>query len=104
MINEISVLNLKEKLERKKIVLLDVREDDEVKICSIKESVHVPMKNIPKILHKLRKDTDYAIICHSGVRSYNVAFYLQNNGFNVFNVAGGIDMWASEIEQTMNRY
>ena len=62
------------------------------------------MKKIPSHLDKLDKDTSYAIICHSGVRSHNVCFYLQNHGFKVRNVVGGIHQWALEIDDTMKTY
>ena len=74
MIKEMLVKELKEGLDKKDLVLIDVREDDEYSICNIEPSVHIPMNKIPSQLDKLDKDTDYAIICHSGVRSHNVCF------------------------------
>ena len=62
------------------------------------------MNKIPSHLDKLVKETEYAIICHSGVRSHNGCFYLQNQGYKVINVSGGIHQWALEIDKTMNIY
>ena len=104
MINEILVKELKESLDKKDLTLLDVREEEEVTICSIEPSVHIPMNKIPLHLDKLDKETCYAIMCHSGVRSHNVCFYLQNHGFKVRNVVGGIHQWALEIDDTMKTY
>ena len=104
MIKEILVTQLKDSLAKKEIVLIDVREQDEHDICNIESSVHIPMNKIPSHLDKLVKDTEYAIICHSGVRSHNVCFYLQNQGYKVINVSGGIHQWALEIDKTMNIY
>ena len=104
MINEILVTQLKDNLTKKEIVLIDVREQDENDICNIEPSVHIPMNKIPSHLDKLDKDTEYAIICHSGVRSHNVCFYLQNLGYKVKNVRGGIHQWALEIDSTMKTY
>ena len=64
MINELTVEDLKERLDKKEIQLIDVREDHEVELCSIIRSIHIPMKIIPKTLHKLSKSIDYAVICH----------------------------------------
>ena len=104
MIKEILVNELKDSLDKKDLVLIDVRENDEYAICNIEPSVHIPMNKIPSQLAKLDKDTGYAIICHSGVRSHNVCFYLQNHGFKVRNVVGGIHQWALEIDATMKTY
>ena len=38
---ELNVLELKDELDSKKIILIDVREDYEVKICSIKNSKQI---------------------------------------------------------------
>ena len=104
MIKEIQVKELKDSLDKKDLKLIDVREIEEYAICNIEPSVHIPMNKIPSHLEKLDKDTRYAIICHSGVRSHNVCFYLQNHGFKVRNVVGGIHQWALEIDDTMKIY
>ena len=104
MIKEIRVKELKDRLDTKDLVLIDVREEEEYAICNIEPSVHIPMNEIPSHIDKLDKDTSYAIICHSGVRSHNVCFYLQNHGFKVRNVVGGIHQWALEIDDTMKTY
>ena len=104
MIKEIRVKELKERLDIKDLVLIDVREEEEHDICNIETSVHIPMNKIPSHVDKLDKDTEYAIICHSGVRSHNVCFYLQNLGYKVVNVNGGIHQWAIEIDSAMKIY
>ena len=104
MINKILVKELKDSLDKKDLILIDVRENEEYAICNIDPSVHIPMTKIPSHLDKLDKDTGYAIICHSGVRSHNVCLYLQNHGFKVRNVVGGIHQWAAEIDDTMKTY
>ena len=104
MIKEILVTQLKNSLAKKDIVLIDVREQEERDICTIEPSVHIPMNKIPLHLNKLDKDTEYAIVCHSGVRSHNVCFYLHNQGYKVKNVSGGIHQWALQIDSTMKTY
>ena len=101
---ELNVLELKEKLDSEEITLIDVREDYEVKICYIKNSMHIMMNQIPNNLDLLGKDNKYAIICHSGVRSLAVTQYLVSLGYNAKNVIGGIDEWALKVEKTMKRY
>ena len=104
MIKQISVRELNNGLSIGKFKLIDVREDDELAICSIDSSIHVPMNKVPSSIDQLDKNTKYAIMCHSGVRSHNVCFYLQNQGFEVVNVQGGIHEWAQVIDKTMKVY
>ena len=100
----ISVNDLKIRIEAKKIIVLDVRELWELKIAKISKSISIPMQEIPKRLNELNRDLNYAIICHSGVRSYHVATYLEKEGFNVWSVDGGIDRWSLEVDTSIKRY
>ena len=100
----ISVEDLKIRIKEQNIVVIDVREPWELKIAKISKSVNIPMQDIPKRLNELHNDINYAVLCHSGVRSYHVATYLEKEGFNVWNVDGGIDRWSLEIDTNIKRY
>ena len=104
---QITVQQLKEKLESPdaKPVLLDVREPWEFQICSIAGSAHIPMGQIPARLKELGKDSEIVTICHHGSRSQQVAVFLENQGFKrLYNLQGGVDAWAREIDPQMNKY
>ena len=100
----ISVDDLKIRIKDQNIVVLDVREPWELKIAKISKSVGIPMQEIPKKLNELNRDLNYAVLCHSGVRSYHVAIFLEKEGFNVWNVDGGIDRWSLEVDTSIKRY
>ncbi len=100
----ITVYQLQKGIKEKKYELIDVREIEEVNICAIKESKHIPMNTIPESIDQLPTDKVYAIICHSGMRSLNVTHYLKNKGFKAYNVVGGIDEWARVIDTTLKTY
>ena len=86
-------------------VLLDVREDRELAICRIAGSVHIPMGEVPAGLSQLQADAPLVTICHHGARSNKVAMFLEQQGFNdVYNLQGGIDAWARDIDPDMARY
>ena len=104
MNKEIKVKELSEKLVDNEVVLIDVREQDELEICSIEKAIHIPMNKVPSSIDQFDKNTKYAIMCHSGARSQSVCFYLKNQGFNVVNVRGGIHEWAQVIDKTMKTY
>jgi|TARA_B100000959_G_C14765005_1_gene535014 rhodanese-related sulfurtransferase len=104
MVNNISVKQLKERIDAKTIILIDVRERFELEICKIKGSINIKMEDIPNTIDKMDKNQEYAIICHSGTRSFNISFFLVNRGFSAYNVKGGIDAWAKEIDHLMDTY
>ncbi|RCK31342.1 MULTISPECIES: rhodanese-like domain-containing protein [Thalassospira] len=106
MVQELSCRELAQRLEQKSsICLLDVREDWEVEICMIGESVHIPLSELHNRFGELSQDRPIAIICHHGVRSRHAGIFLEEYGFkDVFNVTGGIDVWALEIAPDMTRY
>lgn len=78
--------------------LIDVREDEEVSQGKIPEAVHIPMGEIPEHLNKLDKNQEYIIICRSGRRSENVSHFLQDQGYKVRNMVGGMLEYKGETK------
>ena len=90
---------------REKPVLLDVREPWEFKICLIDGSFNIPMHTIPGKLSELNAAQPIVCICHHGVRSRQVALYLERNGFNqISNLEGGVHAWAQQVDGAMPTY
>ncbi|MDK2122652.1 rhodanese-like domain-containing protein [Parachitinimonas caeni] len=90
---------------RSKPVLLDVREPWEFALCQIQGSMSMPMGTVTQRLAELDPEQDVVCICHHGMRSYQVAAFLERQGFaEVFNLAGGVAAWAEVVEPTMARY
>ncbi|XXQ67673.1 rhodanese-like domain-containing protein [Neisseriaceae bacterium B1] len=86
-------------------VLLDVREEGEVQICAISGSLHIPMNLIAIRQTELPDDAPIVVYCHHGIRSLNVARYLEHVGFDdLYNLTGGIDLWAQQIDKQMASY
>ncbi len=86
-------------------VLVDVREPWEWQLAHIDGSVHLPMNLIPLRMNELPDDRPLVIICHHGVRSYQVALYLQQAGFDqLASLKGGVEAWASDIDPAMAHY
>ena len=56
-------------------------------------------------LANLPKDTALAFICHHGMSSRAMAERFAAHGFsNIYNVEGGMDAWASEVDSSVPRY
>lgn len=90
---------------RKRPLLLDVREHWEYERCRIEGSRLVPMGEVSQRANELDPETDVVVICHHGVRSYRVAMMLEYSGFaKVYNLIGGVERWARDVDPTMPRY
>ena len=86
-------------------VLLDVRQPWEYEICKLDNSLLVPMSTVPASLDLLDKERETVVICHHGIRSRRVAYYLEQAGFsNVINLKGGLDAWARSVDVDMATY
>jgi rhodanese-related sulfurtransferase len=79
-----------------KLELVDVREDEEVAQGMIPGAKHIRMMTIPEKLDYFDKEKEYIFICRSGGRSENVCYYLQDQGYKVRNMIGGMLNWSGE--------
>ena len=106
MIQQLTPAQLKERLARDTSpVILDVREPWEVAVCALPGARHIPMREIPAHTDDLPRNADVVVVCHHGVRSQYVASFLERLGFErLYNLAGGIDAWARDVEPTMAKY
>jgi len=79
-------------------VLLDVREAHELAAEGwIPGSLHVPMSQIERRVEELDLSKPHVVYCAGGVRSFDVGFFLLQNGCReVVNLSGGIRAWDGE--------
>jgi rhodanese-related sulfurtransferase len=90
---------LQEKLAKgEKLELVDVREDEEVAEGMIPGAKHIRMGDIPDNLDYFDKEKEYIFICRSSRRSVNVCYYLQDQGYKVRNMIGGMLNWNGETK------
>ncbi len=91
--------------QRARPVLLDVREPWETAVCRIEGSEFAPMQTIPQRVNELDSERDVVCICHHGGRSLHVGMFLARHGFkSVFNLTGGVDAWARQVDRAMPTY
>ena len=90
---------------RAKPVLLDVREPWEFQTCHIPGAVAMPMQTVPARQEELDPDAPIVCICHHGMRSMQVAAFLERAGFTqVVNLTGGVHAWAQQVDPSMPTY
>ncbi len=91
----ISTWALEETLANKKITLLDVRTSQEYHRGHIKEARPFPLETINK--YRGSKEQPIYVICQSGMRSKRAAKILNQNGYEVINVRGGMSAWGGKM-------
>ena len=87
--------------------LIDCREQDEWHICHLQGALLVPMSRIAELAPQCFTDPQEHLIvyCHHGMRSAQVAMFLQRQGFDaVFNLTGGIDAWSRDVDPSVPTY
>jgi len=101
-IDSISVAELKDRLNKDNITLLDVRKPTEYEAEHVENAVSFPLDYINQSIGELDKNKTYYLHCKSGYRSMAAASILRSKGFNnLIDVDGGFDEIAkSDIPKT----
>lgn len=91
--------------------LVDCREEDEFALCRIDGAELVPLSRFAELAPaKLLASDDSAetpviIYCHHGMRSLQATGFLRERGHGrVWSLAGGIDLWSTQVDPEVPRY
>jgi rhodanese-related sulfurtransferase len=105
-VGEIDPGELKRRLDSgEDLLIVDVREAEELALARFPRAIHVPMGELPSRLAELDANREIVVVCHHGIRSAQVAMYLASNGFErVSNLSGGIDAWSATVDPLTPRY
>jgi rhodanese-related sulfurtransferase len=79
----------------KNAMLIDVRTKPEFQSGHIKGSKNINLQSpdFSNQIGKLEKDKVYFIYCRSGARSARACSLMADQGYQVFNLSGGIGSW-----------
>lgn len=75
-------------------VILDVRNEAELKNGEFKNSIWIPLNELRERMAELDKETQYIATCASGVRSYIAERMLKQEGFKVKNLDGAFGIYS----------
>ncbi|MEA3198678.1 MAG: sulfur-carrier protein adenylyltransferase/sulfurtransferase [Thermoplasmata archaeon] len=104
-IPSISAQALAERLAKRDVLLVDVREPHEAEIARIPGAKLVPLNEIAMRAAELPQNEDIVLHCRSGVRSARALALLQTLGFKrVWNLDGGILAWSDEVDPSVPKY
>ncbi|MDE0198536.1 MAG: rhodanese-like domain-containing protein [Caldilineaceae bacterium] len=95
-------------------LLVDVREPNELELASLPDAdfINMPLSQlrerrldaIPEDMQQ-NKELEVVLFCHKGLRSAQVTVFLRQQGWsNAVSMAGGIDAWADEIDESVGKY
>lgn len=102
--NELEAL-LADESKKNEYVVLDVTEDMERMVFAIPGSYHIPIGQVHKRFGELDKNKVIIVYCTIGVRSYNAARILRQNGFQkVAVLAGGTSFYKSMHYENSTTY
>ena len=109
--SEITVQELQQQLinNSSSLQLIDVREITEIELASIENFQVLPISSYPSwsetILTDFDPNQETVVLCHHGIRSAQMCYWLANKGFsNVKNVVGGIDAYSRLVDDRIPRY
>ena len=86
----------KDLIQKRDAVIIDVREADEFASFRIPRSRHIPLRQIGRRINELEKFRERPILlnCRSGIRSAKACSLLRKNGYEAYNLKGGLVGWA----------
>jgi len=89
----ISPAEAADRVARRDLVLVDVRQPAELRRERIHRSVNIPLGQLRDRLHELDRDRQVAFLCHSGARSSRATGIAIKAGYDAVNVRGGLIGW-----------
>ena len=75
------------------VVLVDVREPDEFEQFHVPGATLIPLADVPERIEEIPDDQRVYVICGSGGRSARAVDFLNRQGLDTVNVAGGSKAW-----------
>ena len=75
------------------VVLVDVREPDEYESFHVPGAQLIPLAEVPERIEEIPSDERVYVICAGGGRSAKAVDFLNKQGHDTVNVAGGSKAW-----------
>lgn len=104
---EISATELKQRLDNgDDIQIIDVREDVEVAVAKIPNSIHIPLAQVLDRSSEIDPNRETVVHCKMGGRSARAIDALKRSGFSgkLSNLKGGITAWSNEVDPSVPKY
>lgn len=86
--NEITIEEL-EKLDRDTVTIVDVRPEADFRRGTIEGAVNIPNTEFEERMEEIPTDKPVYVMCHTGDKSEDCAWMLEEAGYEAYNVTGG---------------
>lgn len=104
-IRDLSPTEADARLREGSLTIVDVRPPQERELAAIALPYAVLDAGGFEDLLAQSRDLPLGFLCHHGGRSAQAADHFRAHGFTeVFNIAGGIDAWAQDVDPSVPRY
>ena len=80
-----------------KLTMIDVREPAEWASGHVAGVKHIPLGQLAERIGELDPSQETIVICRSGNRSGLACELLEEKGFNVVNMVGGLNAWTDKL-------
>jgi len=105
---EITPVELKRRRDQgERLIVLDIREPHELKISVLPDVLHIAMGELTDRIDELEpsKGDEIVVVCRAGNRSSVIAEFLRESGFDrVYNLTGGMNLWADTVDPSFQKY
>jgi hydroxyacylglutathione hydrolase len=102
-LSQVTVSELREKMERDGVRILDVRREPEWQAGHIESAEWYPLDRFAEALPHLSREVPVAVHCKGGYRSAIACSLLLKAGYrNIINVVGGFDAWQKEQQPAVS--
>jgi rhodanese-related sulfurtransferase len=81
------------RLRETEVALVDVREPDEYENFHVPGAQLIPLADVPERIEEIPDDQRVYVICATGARSARAVEFLNRQGYDTVNVAGGSKAW-----------
>lgn len=82
-------------IDKSSSIILDVREEMELATGKIENSVNIPLGQLRKRISELSRDKKIYVTCQVGLRGYLACRILKANGYDSFDIDGGVKTYLS---------
>jgi len=98
MFNNINTTQLMDLVEKGQAKVIDCREEYEYEEGHIPGAILMPTSDFLAHINLINKTEHYYVICLTGARSQMVSRYLDQQGYKVSNVVGGMISYRGQLE------
>ena len=81
---------IKEYIDNKSVIIIDLREKREYEQGHVRGSVNIQINDLEKYVYQYPRDKIMVVYCKTGARSIIAARILKQYGYQVKNVIGGM--------------